>query len=116
MKRPYKRNRKPRAPVAMSPEARAKISAANRRRWQASRDGTGPKPGRKRAMSRNAAARLRYAKRAGKILRTEKRSAQEIEARAAGASIMNEKELRRPTFIVVTPQGRRIETLEPDLV
>ena len=29
---------------------------------------------------------------------------------------MNEKELRRPTFIVITPQGRRIETLEPDLV
>ena len=77
MKRPYKRNRKPRSPVPMPPEARAKISAANRRRWQASRDGTGPKMGRDRQMSRNAAARLRYARRAGKIVRTEKRSAEE---------------------------------------
>src|SRR5579872_2293246 len=112
MTRPYKRQRKTRAPITMTPEARKKIADANRRRWQASRDGTGPKMGRQRQMSRNAAARLRYAKKAAKTIRTEKRTPQEKDALNAGASILSEKEMRRPTYVVITPAGRRIETLE----
>jgi len=95
-----------------------KMSDAQKRRvgqWSKDRWASGKPMGRKRTMSRNAAARLRYAKRADMIVRTRRRSPIERDARNAGASIIGEKELRRPTFVVITPQGRRIETLEPDL-
>ena len=34
---------------------------------------------------------------------------------ADGLSVVNLRELRYPTFLVITPSGRRIETLAPDL-
>ncbi len=102
-------------PRRLSPATRRKIAEANRRRWKAKKAGENAKIGRQRHMSRNAAARLRYLKKTAALQRGSKRSAEEKDARNAGASILGEKELRRPTFIVITPAGRRIETLEPDL-
>lgn len=38
-----------------------------------------------------------------------------IEAKLAGHSFVSRHTLRKPTFVVITPNGTRIETLEPDL-
>ena len=48
--------------------------------------------------------------------RPAKRSAEIDDALRAGMSILGEREMHRPTFVVITPQGRRIETLEPDKI
>ena len=53
----------------------------------------------------------------GKPERAERRAARltAADAIAAGLHVAGVREISRPTFIVITPSGRRIETLEHDL-
>ena len=73
-------------------------------------------PKQRRARLDKMAERMRDRKRQRNRSRKRTLPQLEMDAINSGASIVNENELRRPFFIVITPQGRRIETLEPDLI
>jgi len=69
------------------------------------------------AARRKARLRLRHRRtpKGSNPPRRSRRDAIERDALTHGASIVTADTLRRPKFIVITPAGRRIETLEPDV-
>jgi hypothetical protein len=107
----------------LSAAAKAAIGAKNRAAWNKNKTTrrtrwTGKAKQtdtQRRAANARRAERRRDRVAAAKERFPEKLGAIERDTMRNGGTIVNADTLRRPTFVVITPAGRRIETLAPDL-
>jgi len=105
----------------LSPEARERIAQKNRARWREGRksrwDGVPRKTEAEKKARKAAADSARHRRQADAARRRPRKlPPEEKDAIATGQSILSLNHLRRPTFVVITPTGRRIETLDPKIV
>jgi hypothetical protein len=100
--------------------ARRKMSQKNRAAWKRGRKTRWEGHVKDTAEQRREKWRRKKQRQADRAAEARARFPEKLDAVARdalnnGASILSESAMRRPTFVVITPTGRRIESLDPKI-